>query len=89
MFGEVIAAHESALAHGTHKLFLPGVRPPVPGELVGAGEPLIAAVPAAAERLLTYGGRERKRRESEESANESRCSHKGGTPQPAESDLEQ
>lgn len=86
MFGEVIAAHESALAHGTHKLFLPGVRPPVPGELVRAGEPLIAAVPAAAERLLTYGGRERK---SEESANESRCSHKGGTPQQAESDLEQ
>lgn len=58
MFGEVIAAHESALAHRTHKLFLPGVRPAVPGELVGAGEPLIAAVPAAAERLLTYGGEE-------------------------------
>lgn len=32
---------------------------------------------------------ERKRWQSEESANESRCSHKGGTPQPAESDLEQ
>lgn len=58
MFGEVIAAHESALTHGTHKLFLPGVSPPVPGELVGAGEPLIAAVPAAAERLLTYRGEE-------------------------------
>lgn len=53
VFGEVVAAHESALAHRTHKLLLPGVRPTVPGELVGAGEPLIAAVPAAAERLLT------------------------------------
>lgn len=55
VFGEVIAAHESAVAHGTHKLFLSGVCPPVPGELIGAGESLITAVPAAAERLLTYG----------------------------------
>lgn len=58
VFGEVIAAHESALAHRTHKLLLPGVCPSVPGELVGAGKPLIAAVPAAAERLLTCGGEE-------------------------------
>lgn len=58
MFGEVITAHESAVAHGTHKLFLSGVRPPVPGELIGAGESFIAAVPAAAEGLLTYGGAE-------------------------------
>lgn len=85
MFGEVIAAHESTLAYRTHKLFLPGVCPSVPGELIGAGEPLIAAVPAAAERFLTCGGKGRGGK-SEESANESRCSHKGGTPQLAESD---
>lgn len=53
MFGEVITAHESPVTNGTHKFFLPGVCPPVTRELVRAGEPLIAAIPAAAEGLLT------------------------------------
>lgn len=53
VFGEVVAAHEPPLAHGTDELLLAGVRAPVARELVGAGEPLVAAVPAAAEGLLT------------------------------------
>lgn len=53
MFGQVIAAHEPAVAHGAHELLLPGVGAPVTREFVGASEPLIAPVPAAAERLLT------------------------------------
>lgn len=53
VFSEVIATHEPPVAHGTHELLLPGVGAPVAGELVGAGEPLIASVPAAAEGLLT------------------------------------
>lgn len=53
MFGQVIAAHEPPVAHGTHKLLLASVRTPVTGELVRAGEPLITPVPAAAEGLLT------------------------------------
>lgn len=52
VLGEVIAAHESAVTHGTHKLFLAGMCSPVTGELVRAGKPFITAVPAAAERLL-------------------------------------
>lgn len=54
MFGEVIAAHEPPVTHGADKLLFAGVRSPVPGQLVGAGEPFITAVPAAAKRLLTY-----------------------------------
>lgn len=77
MFGEVIAAHESPVAHGTHKLLLARVRPPVTGELVGAGEPLFTAVPAAAERLLTLREADEERRES---VSESNCSHKHWTP---------
>lgn len=52
VFGEVITAHKSPVAHGTHEFFLTGVCSPVTGELVRAGKPLITAVPAAAERLL-------------------------------------
>lgn len=60
VLGEVVAAHEPPVAHGAHELLLAGVRPPVTRQLVGAGEPLVAAVPAAAERLLACGreGRE-------------------------------
>lgn len=53
VFGEVITAHEPAVAYRTDKFLLPGVRPPMTGQLVGAGEPLVAAVPATAEGLLT------------------------------------
>lgn len=52
VLGEVVAAHESPVANGTHELLLAGVCPPVTRQLVGASEPLVAAVPAAAERLL-------------------------------------
>lgn len=48
----MIAAHEAPVAHGTDELLLAGVRPAVPGELVRAGEPLVASFPAAAEGLL-------------------------------------
>lgn len=48
----MVAAHESPVAHGADELLLPGVRAAVPGQLVGAGEPLVAAFPAAAEGLL-------------------------------------
>lgn len=51
----MIAAHKSPVAYGTNKLLLAGVRSAVPGELVRAGEPLVASFPAAAEGLLTYG----------------------------------
>lgn len=54
VFGEVITAHEPAVAYRTDKFLLPGVRPPMTGQLVGAGEPLVAAVPATAEGLLTW-----------------------------------
>lgn len=53
VFGEVIAAHETPVAHGAHKFLLAGVCTPMTGEFVGAGEPLITTVPAAAKRFLT------------------------------------
>lgn len=53
MLGEVVASHEAAEACGTGKPFLPRVRPPVAGQLVGAGEPPLAALPLALEGLLT------------------------------------
>lgn len=56
VFGQVVAAHEAPLAHAAHKLLLARVRAAVAGQLVGAGELLVAAVPVAAERLLACGG---------------------------------
>lgn len=53
VFCEVITAHKLAFAHWTHKLFLPGVGSPVTRQFIRAGEPLIAPVPTAAERLLS------------------------------------
>lgn len=59
VFGQVVAAHEAAVAHVAGKLLLTGVRPAVAGQLVGAGELFVTAVPVTAERLLTCGGRRR------------------------------
>lgn len=53
MFCEVIAAHELALTHWTHKLLLPCVGSPVTGQFIRTGKSFIAAVPTAAERLLS------------------------------------
>lgn len=52
VLGQVVAPHEPPVTHGAGELLLPGVGSPVPGELIGAGEPPLAALPAAAERLL-------------------------------------
>lgn len=57
VFRQVVAAHEAAVAHVAHELLLPGVRAAVAGELVGAGELLVAALPVTAERLLACGER--------------------------------
>lgn len=57
VFGEVVAAHEASVAHGADELLLAGVGAPVTRELVRAREPLVAPIPAAAERLLTCRGR--------------------------------
>lgn len=52
VFGEVVTAHEPPVTNGADEFLLAGVRPPVTRQLVGASEPLVTAVPAAAERLL-------------------------------------
>lgn len=52
VLGEVVAAHESPVANGADEFLLTGVCPPVTRQLIGASEPLVTAVPAAAERLL-------------------------------------
>lgn len=57
VFGQVVAAHEAAVAHVAHKLFLASVCPAVAGKLVGAGKLFIAAFPVTAEWLFTCGGR--------------------------------
>lgn len=56
VFGQVVTAHEAALAHAAHKLLLARVCPTVAGQLVGACKLLVAAVPVAAERLLACRG---------------------------------
>lgn len=53
MFCEVIAAHEFALTHRTHKLLFSCVSPPVTGQFIRACKSLIATVPTAAEGLLS------------------------------------
>lgn len=55
MLGQVVAAHETALAHGTGKPLLSRVGPAVARQLVRAGELPLAAFPLAFERLLTCG----------------------------------
>lgn len=54
VFGQVVAAHKAPVTHRTDKFLLARVRASVARELVGAGELLVTAVPAAAERLLPY-----------------------------------
>lgn len=53
VFCEVIAAHELALTDWTHKLLFSCMGSPVTGQFIRAGKPLIAAIPTAAERLLS------------------------------------
>lgn len=52
VFGQVVAAHEPAVAHGAGELLLPRVRAAVARQFVRARELLVAAFPRAAERLL-------------------------------------
>lgn len=59
VLGQVVAAHEAAVAHGAGKALLAGVCAAVPRQLVGAGEVALAALPVAAERLLACRGRQR------------------------------
>lgn len=53
VFCEVIAAHEFPLAYRTHKLLFSCVGPPVTGQFIRACKSLIAAIPTAAEGLLS------------------------------------
>lgn len=59
MFGQVVAAHEAAVADVADELLLARVRPAVAGKLVRAGELLVAAFPVTAERLFTCRRTER------------------------------
>lgn len=54
VLGEVIAAHEPPVTHRADELLFARVCPPVPGELIGASEFLIAAFPVTAERFLPW-----------------------------------
>jgi hypothetical protein len=52
VLGEMVRPHEPLRTDRTRKPLLPGVRPHVPLQLVGPGEPLPAEEPAAQERPL-------------------------------------
>lgn len=54
VLGQVVAAHEAALAHSAGEPLLPRVRAAVAGQLVRAGKMPPAALPATAEWLLTW-----------------------------------
>lgn len=53
MLGEVVAAHETAEAHGAGEPFLTGVGPTVARKLIGARESPLASFPLTFERFLT------------------------------------
>ena len=53
VLGQVVAAHEAAVAHGAGELLLAGVGALVPGEFVRACKALIAVFPHADEWFLT------------------------------------
>jgi hypothetical protein len=53
VLGQVVAAHEAAVAHGAGELLLPGVSAFVTGELVRACKPLVTLFPEADEGFLT------------------------------------
>lgn len=53
VLGQVVAAHETAVAHGTGEPLLPGVGAVVARQLVGARELPLAVFPLASEGLLT------------------------------------
>lgn len=57
VFGQVVTAHEAPVTHGAYKLLLARVGAAVAGQLVGAGKLFLAALPVAAERLLTCRAR--------------------------------
>lgn len=57
VFGQMVAAHEPPFAHAADKLLLTSVRAAVAGKLIGAGEPLVTALPVTAKRLLACGAR--------------------------------
>lgn len=54
VLGEVVAPHEAAEAHGTGETLLPCVGPSVAGQLVGASESPLAALPLASKGLLSW-----------------------------------
>lgn len=54
VLGQVVAAHEAAVTHGTGKPFLSSVGTSVSGQLVRASKSPLAALPLAFEGLLTY-----------------------------------
>ena len=53
---QVVAAHEALVAQRAEEALLPGVRAGVAGQLVGAGELLLAVGPGARERPLPCSG---------------------------------
>lgn len=53
MFRQVVAAHETPVAHCAHELLLPSVSSAVAREFIRTSKFLVAAIPAAAERLLS------------------------------------
>lgn len=55
VLGQVVAAHETAVAHGTGEPLLPGVGAVVARQLIGARELPLAVLPLASEGLLTCG----------------------------------
>lgn len=52
VLGQVVGAHEAAVAHAAPELLLAGVRALVSRELVRPGESPLAALPRASERPL-------------------------------------
>jgi len=53
MFRQMVGPHEAPSADIASKLLLPGVRPLMAGELVGAGECASTALPLARKRLFS------------------------------------
>lgn len=54
VLGEVVAAHKPSVTHRADELLFARVRSPMPRELVGASEFLIAAFPVAAKGFLSW-----------------------------------
>lgn len=88
VFGQVVAAHEAALTHTTHKLLFTGVSPAVAGELIRTGKLLLTAVPVTAEGFLTYEEDERTKSQPSDSHSQSGRSGTTATLKTSQSEME-